>query len=293
MNDTMIRAIAADEQIRAFAVSGRDLVETARAAHNTSPIATAALGRTMCGALMMADMLKGEKDVLPIQIDGDGPLQNITVTADNHGNVKGYVRNPNVILPPEENGHLNVAGGIGKGTLSVSRDLNNDEIYSSQVVLHNSEVAEDLTYYFAESEQVPSSVGLGVLMAHDNTVKCAGGFIVQLMPDTDEAVIRKLEENLAKVPAVTEMLDAGMTPVQMLETVLDGFDLHVTAERGVRFHCDCSHDRVERALLLLGQEELQSMIDDGEDVTLHCQFCEKQYTFSVEELVSLQAETNI
>lgn len=290
MSDYMVRAIAANEQVRAFAVTAKDLVDYARAAHNTSPIATAALGRTMCGALMMADMLKGDDDVLTIQIKGDGPLQHITVTADNHCHVKGYVGNPAVILPPEENGHLNVAGGIGKGTLAVSRDLENGEIYSSAVELSNSEVAGDLTYYFAESEQVPSSVGLGVLMEHDNTVKAAGGFIIQLMPDTDEDVVSKLEKNLKTVSPVTDMLSSGMTPEEMLQTVLDGFDVEILNRQPVEFHCNCSHDRVERALRLLGPDELDDMIRDNKPVTLHCQFCEKEYTFSVPELQTIRSQ---
>jgi len=285
----MVRAIAAGEQIRAFAVTGRELVEYARSAHNTSPIATAALGRTMCAGLMMADMLKGKDDVLTIQVNGDGPLQGITVTADNHGTVKGYVKNPAVILPPKENGHLNVGGAVGSGTLSVSRDLENGQVYGSSVELHSGEIADDLTWYFAESEQVPSSVGLGVLMNKDNTVREAGGFIIQLMPNTDDAVISRLEENIGKLPDVTEMLREGKNPEELLETVLSGFDLTITDRQPVNFSCNCSRDRVSRALKLLGPEELDSMINDGEPVTLHCQFCEKQYTFNIEELKGLRA----
>ena len=289
MTDYMVRAIAAGEQIRAFAVTGRELVEYARSAHNTSPIATAALGRTMCAGLMMADMLKGKDDVLTIQVNGDGPLQGITVTADNHGTVKGYVKNPAVILPPKENGHLNVGGAVGSGTLSVSRDLENGQVYGSSVELHSGEIADDLTWYFAESEQVPSSVGLGVLMNKDNTFREAGGFIIQLMPNTDDAVISRLEENIGKLPDVTEMLREGKNPEELLETVLSGFDLTITDRQPVNFSCNCSRDRVSRALKLLGPEELDSMINDGEPVTLHCQFCEKQYTFNIEELKGLRA----
>ena len=289
MTDYMVRAIAAGEQIRAFAVTGRELVEYARSAHNTSPIATAALGRTMCAGLMMADMLKGKDDVLTIQVNGDGPLQGITVTADNHGTVKGYVKNPAVILPPKENGHLNVGGAVGSGTLSVSRDLENGQVYGSSVELHSGEIADDLTWYFAESEQVPSSVGLGVLMNKDNTVREAGGFIIQLMPNTDDAVISRLEENIGKLPDVTEMLREGKNPEELLETVLSGFDLTITDRQPVNFSCNCSRDRVSRALKLLGPEELDSMLNDGEPVTLHCQFCEKQYTFNIEELKGLRA----
>lgn len=243
----------------------------------------------MCAGLMMADMLKGKDDVLTIQVNGDGPLQGITVTADNHGTVKGYVKNPAVILPPKENGHLNVGGAVGSGTLSVSRDLENGQVYGSSVELHSGEIADDLTWYFAESEQVPSSVGLGVLMNKDNTVREAGGFIIQLMPNTDDAVISRLEENIGKLPDVTEMLREGKNPEELLETVLSGFDLTITDRQPVNFSCNCSRDRVSRALKLLGPEELDSMINDGEPVTLHCQFCEKQYTFNIEELKGLRA----
>ena len=289
-HDYMVRAIAAGEQIRAFAVTSRDLVEEARQAHNTSPIATAALGRTMSGALMMADMLKGDQDLLTIQIDGDGPLQGITVTADNQGNVKGYVINPFVILPPEANGHLNVGGGVGRGTLTVIRDLDLKNTYSGQVELYSGEIAEDLTHYFAESEQIPSSVGLGVLMNHDNTVKRAGGFIIQLMPFASDEVIDRLEENLRKFGYVTDVLDDGNSPEDMLRLALDGFDVEITDRRPVQFHCNCDRERVERALLLIGEEELTDIIDKGEPIELSCQFCGKKYPFSLIELARIRDE---
>lgn len=200
--DYMIRAVAANAQIRAFAVTARDLTETARKAHNTSPIATAALGRAMSGALMMADMLKGPRDLLTIQIDGDGPLQGLVVTADNQGHVKGYVKNTNVILPPNEQGHLNVGGAIGRGTLTVIRDMNLKDPYIGQIPLVTGEIAEDLTAYYAQSEQIPSSVGLGVLMNKENTVRRAGGFVVQLMPFADDEVISRLENNIDRKSVV-------------------------------------------------------------------------------------------
>ena len=287
--DHMIRATAADAQIRAFAVTGRNLTEEARQSHNTSPIATAALGRTMCGALMMADMLKGPEDLLTIRIDGDGPLGGIVVTADNKGGVKGYVRNPNVILPPNAQGHLNVGGAVGNGTLTVLRDLGLKDPYVGTIALRTGEIAEDLTYYYAVSEQIPSSVGLGVLMnKEDATVRQAGGFIVQLMPFAAEETISLLAKKLSDIPPVTAMLEEGMTPQDMLGRVLRGMDVTVTDRMPVRFSCECSSERCERGLVLLGAEELQSMIDDGKPVTMTCQFCGKQYTFPVEKLTELR-----
>ncbi len=288
--DYLVRATAADAQIRAFAVTTRNLVETARAAHNTSPIVTAALGRLMSGALMMGDMLKNDKDLLTIRIDGDGPVKGLLVTADNAGNVKGYAKNPSVVLPPNEQGHLNVGEGIGKGSLTVIRDLGLKEPYTGQIALHSGEIADDLTYYFAESEQIPSSVGLGVLMNHDNTVREAGGFIIQLMPYAEEKIISHLEQNLQKAASVTEILKAGNTPEDMLKIVLEGFDVVFNGTMPVQFHCNCDRDHVEGALILLGKKELDSMIADGKEIELKCQFCGKAYQFSVDDLEGLKEQ---
>ncbi len=288
--DYLVRATAADAQIRAFAVTTRNLVETARAAHNTSPIVTAALGRLMSGALMMGDMLKNDKDLLTIRIDGDGPVKGLLVTADNAGNVKGYAKNPSVVLPPNEQGHLNVGEGIGKGSLTVIRDLGLKEPYTGQIALHSGEIADDLTYYFAESEQIPSSVGLGVLMNHDNTVREAGGFIIQLMPYAEEKIISHLEQNLQKAASVTEILKAGNTPEDMLKIVLEGFDVVFNGTMPVQFHCNCDRDHVEGALILLGKNELDSMIADGKEIELKCQFCGKAYQFSVDDLEGLKEQ---
>lgn len=285
--DTMIRAVAAQAQIRAFAVTARDLTETARKAHNTSPIVTAALGRAMSGALMMADMLKGPRDLLTIQIDGDGPMQGLVVTADNHGHVKGYARNPHVILPPNAQGHLNVGGAVGKGTLTVIRDMNLKDPYIGQIPLVTGEIAEDLTAYYAQSEQIPSAVGLGVLMNKENTVRRAGGFVVQLMPFADDDVIGRLEENIRKIPSVTSVLEEKNTPEHLLETVLAGFDIQITSTQDVAFACSCSRDRFERGLMLLGGEELESIIADGKDIALTCQFCSSVYLFTTEEVKKL------
>lgn len=285
--DYMIRAMAADSQIRAFALTAKDLVEEARKAHNTSPIATAALGRLMCGGLMMADMLKGEKDLITLQVDGDGPLRRIVATADKNGNVKGYVVNPDVDLPLKENGHLDVGGAVGKGTLTVIRDLDMKNAYTGQIELYSGEIADDLTCYFAESEQIPTSVGLGVLIDTDLSVRSAGGFMVQLMPNTSEEVIERLEENCKVFGSVTESLDQGQTPEDMLARVLCGFDVEFTEQMPVHFHCNCCREKTERALILLGRKELEDMIDEAEPVELSCQFCGKKYLFETEDLKKL------
>ncbi len=283
-NDYMVRATAADNQIRAFAITARDTVEKAREAHNTFPVATAALGRLMCGALMMGDMLKGDKDLLTLKIDGDGPLEGIVVTADNKGNVKGYVKRPDVIIPARPDHHLDVGGAVGKGTLTVIRDMGMKEPYVGQVALHTGEIADDLTYYYAESEQIPSSVGLGVLMSKENHVAQAGGFVIQLMPGTGDDVITKLEENLKKMPYVTEMLEKGLSPEEMLNEILGGFEVTVNSSMPVQFKCNCSRERVEGALMLLNDVDLCEMINDGEQVELKCEFCNTSYKFSVDDL---------
>ena len=284
MNDYIVRATAANHQIRAFAATTRNLVETARAAHNTSPVATAALGRLLTGGVMMGAMMKNEKDMLTIKIQCDGPIKGLTVTADVHGNVKGFVEEPMVILPASEKGKLDVAKALGLGVLSVIKDMGLKEPYVGDTILTTSEIAEDLTYYFATSEQVPSSVGLGVLMEKDNTVKQAGGFIVQVMPFIEEEVLAKLEENIGKIESVTEMLDKGYTPEQILETVLDGMDVEYTDTLPANFHCNCSKERVEKALISIGRKDIKEMIDDGKPIEMHCHFCNTSYEFSVEEL---------
>lgn len=283
----MVRATAADAQIRAFAVTSRELTEAARAAHNTSPVVTAALGRLMAGALMMGGMLKGEKDILTLQVRGAGPVHGITATADAAGHVKGYADNPQAMMPPNSVGKLDVGGVIGAGVLHVMKDMGMKEPYVSTITLQTGEIADDLTYYFAASEQVPSVVALGVLMNRDNTVRQAGGFIVQLMPFTSEEIISRLEEKLTKITSVTELLEEGKTPEELLESVLGEFGLEITDRMPVSFRCDCSRERVEKVLLSLGKKDLQEMIDEGKEVELHCHFCNRNYTFSVEEVERL------
>jgi molecular chaperone Hsp33 len=284
MSDYMVRAMAADAQIRAFAATTRDLVEEMRQIHNTSPVVTAALGRLLTGSVMMGSMLKGEADLLTIQVKGDGPLQGMTVTADGEGNVKGYANEPQVILPANAAGKLDVGGAVGNGYLSVIKDMGLKEPYIGQTALQTGEIADDLTYYFVTSEQVPSSVGLGVLMERDNTVKQAGGFILQLMPFATEEVIRTLEENLSKFNSVTAALDAGNTPEQMLQMLLGNLDVQVTDTMEVRYACNCSKERVHRAIVSIGREDIQEMIEEGKEVEVNCHFCNKMYSFSVDEL---------
>ncbi len=283
--DYMIRAIAADGAIRAFAINSRDIAEEARKRHNTSPVVTAALGRLLSAAAMMGIMMKGEDDILTVQIRSDGPIRGLTVTADSHGHVKGYAWQPYVILPAR-NGKLDVGGAVGAGVLNVIKDLGLKDPYVGQTDLVSGEIAEDLTYYFATSEQTPSSVGLGVLMNRDNTVRQSGGFIIQIMPDADEAVVSELEQRLASVSSVTDMLDEGYTPRTMLEYLLEGFDLTVTEKIPASFYCGCSKERVTKTLISLGRDELQDMIDDGEPVEVRCDMCGSVYTFDVEELAS-------
>ena len=284
MGDYIVRATAANNQIRAFAATTKNTVETARASHNTSPVATAALGRLLTAGSMMGVMMKGDKDILTLQVKAGGPLNGITVTADAHGNVKGYVGNPNVILHANDKGKLEVAGAVGVGFMNVIKDMGLKEPYVGQTVLQTSEIAEDLTYYFATSEQVPSSVGLGVLMEKDNTVRQAGGFIIQLMPFTEESVISKLEENLKKVTSVTALLVEGHTPESLLEVLLEGFDIEINEKIPTQFYCNCCKERVEKALISVGKKEIQDMIREGKEIELNCHFCNKNYIFTVEEL---------
>lgn len=284
MKDYIVRATAANAQIRAFACTSRETVEAARTHHDTTPVATAALGRLLIGGAMMGTMLKGEKDVLTLQVHASGPLQGMTVTADAFGHVKGYVNNPYVDLPLNEKGKLDVAGAVGVGFMNVIKDLGLKEPYVGQTVLQTSEIAEDLTFYFATSEQVPSSVGLGVLVGKDYHVAQAGGFIIQLMPFADDKVIDKLEENLRDVDSVTKLLAEGLTPEQLLERVLTGFDVEFTDKIPMSFYCDCSKSRVEKVLISVGKKDLQEMIADGKPIEVNCHFCNTNYTFEVDEL---------
>ena len=290
LSDYIVRATAKQAQIRAFAITSKELVETARQKHNTSPVVTAALGRLLSAGAMMGSMLKADTDILTLQVKGDGPMHGLTVTADAKARVKGYADVPDVLLPPNAKGKLDVAGAVGHGILNVIKDMGMKEPYSSQTMLQTCEIAEDLTYYFATSEQVPSAVGLGVLMNKENTVRQAGGFIIQLMPFAEEKVIAALEQKIQNVTSVTAMLDAGNTPEQILENLLGDLGVEFTDTMETRFHCNCSKERVSKAIISIGKKELQNMIDDGEEIEVNCHFCNTNYKFSVEELEALKKE---
>ena len=284
MSDYLVRAMAADAQIRAFAVTSRDLVEEARSRHDLSPVVTAALGRLMTGACLMGSMLKGEQDVLTLQVSGDGPVRGMTVTADAKGNVKGYAQAPQAMMPPNAQGKLDVGGVIGKGYLTVIKDMGMKDPYACKAELQTGESADDVTYYFAASEQVPSCVALGILMERNNTVKQAGGFIIQLMPFAQEEVIQKLEEKISGLKPVTTLLEEGNTPEQILSLILGDMGLEIMEKTPVQFLCGCTKERVEKVLYSLKKEDIKEMIAEGRDVELHCHFCNTDYVFTVDEL---------
>lgn len=284
MSDYIVRATAGNDQIRAFAATTKELVEHAKNIHNTSPVATAALGRLLTAGSMMGSMMKGDKDLLTLQIKCSGPIGGLTVTADSKGSVKGYVFNPGVMLPPSPQGKLDVGKALDLGVLSVIKDMGLKEPYTGQTHLVSGEIAEDLTYYFATSEQVPSSVGLGVLMNKDNTVKQAGGFIIQLMPFADEEVINKLEKKIGELTSITSLLDENKTPEMILEHILGEFGLKILDRIPTQFECNCSKERVEKAIVSIGRKEIQDMIEEGNPIEVNCHFCNTHYNFSVEEL---------
>ena len=284
MTDYIVRATAGDHQVRAFAATTRELVEHARHAHNTSPVATAALGRLLTAGAMMGVMMKGDDDLLTLKVQGSGPIEGLTVTADSKGNVKGYAFNPGVMLPPNDKGKLDVGGALGIGVLSVIKDIGLKEPYVGQTILVSGEIAEDLTYYYATSEQTPSSVALGVLMNKDNTVRQAGGFIIQLMPGASEAVISALEKKIGEIHSITTLLDVGNTPETIMQYILGDLGLEINEKLPAKFTCNCNKSRIERALISVGKKDIQEMIDDGKPIEVNCHFCNKNYTFDVDEL---------
>lgn len=283
MCDYIVRATAAGGQVRAFAATTKGLVEEAKERHNMSPIATVALGRLLTGGAMMGTMMKNDADILTVQIKGNGPIGSMTVTANPKGEVKGFVGNPQVMLPLKD-GKLDIADAVGIGVLSVIKDIGLKEPYVGDTILITSEIADDLTYYFATSEQVPSSVGLGVLMNKDNTVREAGGFIIQLMPNASDEFIDQLENRIKEIKSVTEMLEHGMTPEEILEHIFVGMDLQILDTIPTEFYCNCSKERVSAAVISVGKQELQKMIDDGEPIEVNCHFCNSHYKFSIDEL---------
>ncbi len=294
MEDYLIKGMAAGNEIRYFAAYTRESVEKAREIHNTSPVCSAAMGRLLTGGALMGSMCKNDTDVLTLKVEGNGPIHSITVTADAKSNVKGIIYNNNVDLPLKPNKHLDVASAVGLGVLTVIRDEGLKEPYVGTTALMTSEIGDDLTYYFAESEQIPTSVGLGVLVDTDYSIKHAGGFIIQLLPFASEETITKLEESIAKVKSVTEYFDKGMTVEEMMRSIIGeevfGCDLTIEEKRSVQYKCNCSRERVTKALISIGRKELQSIIDDGEPITMHCDFCNSDYKFEVDEIKQLMTE---
>lgn len=287
MGDYIVRATAADGAIRAFCATTRELVEYARSCHNTSPVVTAALGRTLTAGAIMGSMQKGEDDLLTIQLRGSGPMKGITVTADAKANVKGYPLVTDVIIPANSKGKLDVSGALGVGVLSVIKDMGLKDPYVGQVELVSGEIAEDLAYYFTSSEQVPSAVSLGVLMNRDNTVRQAGGLIIQALPGASDEQLAALEDKLSAIPSMTQMLDEGKSPEDILSDILGGWDLQILDTIPTAFVCNCDRSRVEKVVISLGREELEKMIAEGEPVELKCHFCNRAYTFTCDELKKL------
>lgn len=285
--DYMIRATAAKGNIRAFAATTRGMVEDARRAHNTSPVATAALGRLLTATAMMGWDMKNASDLLTIQIGCDGPIGGLTTTCDNKGRVKGYVKRHCVSLPPTAAGKLDVGGALGQGVLSVIKDIGLKEPYVGQTILVSGEIAEDLAYYYAESEQVPTSVALGVLMSKENTVRQAGGFIIQLMPGCPEEIAAKLEETIQGLKSMTAMLEEGLSPEDILRLILGDMDLEINDKQEVRWYCNCNKEHVAKVLLAVGRDNLEEMIKEGHPIELTCHFCGRSYEFTVEELQKL------
>lgn len=290
MNDYIIRATAANGLIRAFAATTRETVQTARITHNTTPVVSAALGRLLTAGSMMGVMLKGEKDLITLQIKGDGPVEGLLVTADGKGRVKGYPFNPNVDIPPKSPVKLDVGGAVGKGFLTVIKDLGLKEPYVGKTELVSGEIAEDLTYYFAKSEQVPTAIALGVLVDMDTSIKAAGGLIIQLMPGATVTEAEELERRMKHLKYITELLDRGETPETILDAVLGDMGLEIIDKIPTEFYCSCTRDRVEKALISIGTEDLKKILEEDKKAELSCHFCNKTYNFDEADLIRILNE---
>ena len=290
MDDYILRATAADGLIRAFAATTKNTVQTARSLHNTTPVASAALGRLLTAGAMMGTMLKGEKDLVTLQIKGNGPIEGLLVTADSKGRVKGYPFNPNVDIPPKSPVKLDVGGAVGKGYLTVIKDLGLKEPYVGKTELVSGEIAEDLTYYYAKSEQIPTAIALGVLVDTDTSIKAAGGFIIQLMPGATLEVATMLEERITHLKYITELLDRGETPETILDAVLGDMDLEIIDKMPTEFYCDCSRERVEKALISIGEKDLRTILEEDKKAEISCHFCNKVYNFDEADLKKLLDE---
>lgn len=290
MNDIIIRGMAADNQVRFFAAYTREVVETAHTIHNTSPVATAALGRLLTAGSIMGSMCKNDSDILTLQIQCSGPIKGLTVTANAKAEVKGYVNNPYVDLPLSDKGKLDVGKALDLGVLSVIKDIGMKEPYVGQTNLVTGEIAEDLTYYFATSEQIPTSVALGVLVDKDLSVRHAGGFIIQLMPFATEELISDLETRLKEFSSITSLMEQGMTPEDMMHKLFDGYNIELTDSIVPHYQCNCSKDRTYRAIASISRKDIEDMIADNEPIEVGCQFCNKKYIFTVDDLKNMLAE---
>ena len=293
MRDEIVRAITADGLVQAAAVTGRDIVERARNIHTTLPVATAALGRALMAASLMGDALKGDNSSLTLQIKGGGPLGTVLAVSDSSGNVRGYVQNPHVELMEIEPGKLDVGRAVGEtGTLTVIKDLGMKEPYVGSIGMFTGEIADDIAMYFVESEQIPTACALGVLLDTDQSVTSAGGYIIQLLPGADMEMIEKIEAGVRRVGAVSKALQGGLDAEGLLRAVLSDFELEILDRHDVEYRCYCTRQRVERALISMGREELSAMLAEQGEADLTCQFCDNIYHFSKEQLEDLLAGMN-
>lgn len=289
--DQIIRVIAKDVPVKAMAITARDTVERARAIHDCWPVASAALGRLLMAASMMGAVLKAEDGSVTLRVRGGGPLGALTAVSDSGGNVRGYVQNPAVDVPRKAKGKLDVGAAVGgEGDLTVIRDLGMKEPYIGSVELVGGEIAEDIAAYFVESEQIPTACALGVLIAPDQTVQAAGGYLIQLLPGADDAVVSAVERGVARLGAVSARLDGGMEPLELLQEVLADFELEVLETTSIEYRCYCSEERVSRALISLGREELDKLIREQDGAELTCQFCDRVYRYSGDQLRALREE---
>ena len=288
--DYILRATAGDGSVRVFIANTKETVQQAFLHHKTSPVMSAALGRALTAVSIMGIMLKSDDDLITIKINGNGPGKGLIVTGDNKGNVKGYPLNPVVDIPLKPNGKLDVQNALGEGSLTVIKDMGLKEPYVGQIPLVSGEIAEDLTYYFAKSEQTPSAVSLGVLVDRDYSIKQAGGFIIQVMPDADENIINSLENKLSTIKPFTTLLEEGNTIEDILNILLGDFGVNILDKIPVKFYCNCSKKRVEKALISIGKHELETIIKEDKKATLHCHFCNKDYDFNEDDLKTLLNE---
>lgn len=290
MGDYVVRGVDKDKNFRFFGSITKDIVQQAFENHVTSPVVTAGLGRTMTAVAMMSQMLKNEKDRVSVNIKGDGPIEGVIVEASSNGDIKGYPYNPVVDIALNDEGNLDVSAAFGNAVMTVMKDLGLKEPYVGQTILVSGEIAEDFTYYFATSEQTPSAVGLGVLVDVDYSVKQSGGFIIQVLPDADEGAITKLEENIAKLPSITSLLDEGKSIEEIIERLLG--EVRFYDKVPIKFVCDCSKEQMERGLLSIGEKELTEIKEEDEKANLVCHFCNANYDFNKEDLNRLIEEIN-